>query len=218
MDYMSDISALYTANGISTTPTHSTSKSSGDTLNMTDYLELMVCELQNQTIDNTADTSDMVNQLVQMQVVQSITDITNAINSLYSTSLVGKEVTIGQYDSRGNLEQTVGTVTGVGYSNDEPIIFIGEDSYSLSDVMAVGRLPSTLDISEELTSLLQTTQAENTTALYKTDNSTQSNEEDTEDAATYEAESVSPTNETDNGSTTYELEDVTANVALDEVG
>jgi flagellar basal-body rod modification protein FlgD len=218
MDYMSDISALYSASGMNTTPTHSTSKSSGDTLNMTDYLELMVCELQNQTIDNTADTSEMVNQLVQMQVVQSITDITNAINSLYSTSLVGKEVTIGQYDTMGNLEQTVGTVTGVGYSNEEPIIFVGDKSYSLSAVMAVGRLPSTLDISEDLTSLLQTNQAENTTPLYKTDSSIQSNEEDTEDTSTYEVENVTPSNETQDIPTTYELEDVTANVELDEVG
>jgi hypothetical protein len=160
----------------------------------------------------------MVNQLVQMQVVQSITDITNAINSLYSTSLVGKEVTIGQYDTMGNLEQTVGTVTGVGYSNEEPIIFVGDKSYSLSAVMAVGRLPSTLDISEDLTSLLQTNQAENTTPLYKTDSSIQSNEEDTEDTSTYEVENVTPSNETQDIPTTYELEDVTANVELDEVG
>ena len=35
-------------------------------LDFTDYLQLMVQQLQNQTMDNTTDTSDMLNQLVQM--------------------------------------------------------------------------------------------------------------------------------------------------------
>ncbi len=36
------------------------------TLDFTDMLSLMIAQFQNQTIDNQADTSDMMNQLVQM--------------------------------------------------------------------------------------------------------------------------------------------------------
>ncbi|MEI3363572.1 MAG: hypothetical protein V8R75_14135 [Oscillospiraceae bacterium] len=50
----------------------------------------MVTELQNQSIDQTADTSDMLNQLVQMQMVQALVNMTDASVMSYAASLVGK--------------------------------------------------------------------------------------------------------------------------------
>ena len=111
-------------------------------LDMNDFLMLMVAQFQNQSIDNTADTSDMLNQLVQMSVVQAISNITDATVMMYSASLVGKTVTVGQYNN-GKLEELEGTVTGTGVLNGEQIIFLDDgSSYYLSDIMAVGRIPS----------------------------------------------------------------------------
>ena len=76
-------------------------------LDMTVFLTLMVTELTNQSIDQTADTSDMLNQLVQMQMVQALVNMTDASVMSYAASLVGKEVTVGQYDSEGKLEEIV---------------------------------------------------------------------------------------------------------------
>lgn len=117
------------------------SKSNSTSLEMTDFLSLMVAQFQNQTIDNTADTSDMLNQLVQMSMIQAITNITDATVMMYSGSLVGKEVTVGQYNSDGVLEEIVGTVTGTGTAGGQQVIFVNGKSYYLSDIMAVGRLP-----------------------------------------------------------------------------
>ena len=142
-DYMSDISsylATGSASRINTSNTSSTTKS-GDTLDMTDFLTLIVAQFQNQSIDNTADTSDMLNQLVQMSTVQAITNITDATVMMYAGSLVGKEVTVGQYNSDGKLEEIVGTVTGTGVAGGQQVIFVDGKSYYLSDIMAVGRLP-----------------------------------------------------------------------------
>lgn len=99
---------------------------------------------QNQDIDNAASTSDMMNQMVQMSVVQAITNISTLIDDstvlTYAASLVGKEVTVGQYKGK-ELQEIVGTVTGTGTLNGQQVIFIGDESYYLNDVMAVGRLP-----------------------------------------------------------------------------
>ncbi len=122
-------------------PNHSTSREGSNSLDMTDFLTLMVAQFQNQSMDNTADTTDMLNQLVQMQVVEAITNITDATVTMYAGSLVGKEVTLGQFNSQGQLEELVGTVTGTGMSNGEQVIFVDGKSYKLSDIMAVGRLP-----------------------------------------------------------------------------
>lgn len=124
---------------------HSTNKKAGADLDMTDFLTLMVAMFQNQDIDNAASTSDMMNQMVQMSVVQAITNISQLIDDstvmTYSASLVGKEVTVGEYKG-GKLVETVGTVTGTGTLNGQQVVFLDNgESYYLTDIMAVGRLP-----------------------------------------------------------------------------
>lgn len=123
-----------------------TDKKAGASLDMNDFLTLMVAMFQNQDIDNTADTNDMLNQMVQMSVIQAITDISQLIsdstNMTYGASLVGKEVTIGKYNSFGALQEITGVVTGTGQQNGKQVIFIDDDTYLVSDIMAVGRMPA----------------------------------------------------------------------------
>ena len=110
-------------------------------LDMTDFLTLMVTELKNQSIDQTADTSDMLNQLVQMQMVQALVNMTDASVMSYAASLVGKEVTVAQYDADGNLQEVVGVVTGTGTYDGNQVVFVGDKYYLLSEILAVGTLP-----------------------------------------------------------------------------
>lgn len=136
-DYISDISTYRGASGNGSTARASGSK---NTLDMTDFLQLMVAQFQNQDPENAASTSDMLNQLVQMSVVQAVSTITDATTMLYSASLVGKEVTIGQYKDN-KLQEIVGTVTGTGVYGGQNVIFVDGERYNLSSIMAVGRIP-----------------------------------------------------------------------------
>ncbi len=124
---------------------HATGEKGANTLDMNDYLMLMVEMLKNQDMDNTADMGQMMSQMVQMSVVQAITDISSLISEStalnYAASMVGKEVTVGQYINN-ELKEIVGTVTGTGTMDGEQVIFMGDDVYKVSDIMAVGRLPS----------------------------------------------------------------------------
>lgn len=131
------------ANDKTGTEIKTTNKKAGlGSLDMTDFLQLIVQQFQNQTPDNMASTSDMMNQMVQMSVVQAITNITDAATMLYTSSLVGKEVTIGQFnETTGKLDEIVGTVEGTGTYSGQPVIFVDGKTYSLSDIMAVGKLP-----------------------------------------------------------------------------
>ena len=140
---MADVGAYLSANSASRIPSGIGVTSSKDktSLEMTDFLTLMVAELTNQSIDETADTSDMLNQLVQMQMVQALVNMTDASIMSYAASLVGKEVTVGQYDSDGNLQEIVGTVTGTGTYDGNQVVFIGDKYYHLSEILAVGTLP-----------------------------------------------------------------------------
>ena len=140
-NYMGDISNYLIPSGV----TSNTKRGSSDNvqMDMSDFLMLMVTELTNQSIDSTADTSDMLNQMVQMQMIQAITNMTDASIMSYASSLVGKEVTVGQYDSDGKLQEVVGLVTGTGTMNGQQVVFVNDKYYYMNEIMAVGRLPKT---------------------------------------------------------------------------
>lgn len=117
-------------------------------LQLDDFLQLIVMQFQNQTIDETASTTDMINQMVQMSVIQMLGTVNTSISTMvdastlsYAASLVGKEVTIGEYDAEGNLTQTVGEVTGTGTYQGAQVIFVGDKQYYLNQILAVGRVP-----------------------------------------------------------------------------
>lgn len=145
--YIGDLSSIvnsYTAAAASSATSSNTDNTS---LDMTDFLTLMVAQFQNQSIDSTADTSDMLNQLVQMTVVQAMSEMSAAMQDVadsnvmaYTASLVGKEVTVANYVD-GNFTEKVGTVTGTAVYDGEHILYVDGEAYSMSQLMAVGRLP-----------------------------------------------------------------------------
>ena len=125
---------------------HATNDENSNTLNMDDFLLLMVTQLKNQSIDNATDTSDMLNQMVQVSVIEAINNISNLIGDsttmTYAASLVGKNVVVGQYIDN-NLVENEGIVKGTGTLNGQQVIFLEDDScFYLTDIMAVGKLPA----------------------------------------------------------------------------
>ena len=140
-EYMGDLSGVLGVSATSRTPTHNTRSTSVD-LDMTDFLTLMVAQLQNQSIDESADTSQMLNQLVQMQMITALTNMTEASVMSYASSLVGKEVTVVTYDGSKAKEEII-EVMGTGTYGGEQVIFSKEGNmYYLNEIMAVGRMPN----------------------------------------------------------------------------
>ena len=132
------------------------------TLDFQDMLQLMVAQFQNQTIDDQADTSDMMNQLVQMSTMQAMNEMVDHMEELrlanvmsYAASLVGKNVTVGVWREAEvlnddgtitrmrKLEEIYGEVKGMGTYDGKQVIFLGDDydMYYLSEILAVGEMP-----------------------------------------------------------------------------
>lgn len=142
--YMGDITNYLSAGFTTAASTAKIGKAnSGYDLDMQDFLTLMVTELQCQSIDATADTSDMLNQMVMMQMVSALTNMTDASIMSYAASLVGKTVTVGQYDDQGVLQEVVGEVTGTGTMGGQQVVFVDDKYYYMNEIMAVGTLPKT---------------------------------------------------------------------------
>ena len=121
---------------------NSTSRKGNTELNMDDFLQLMIVQLTNQTIDDTMDTSEMMNQMLQMQMITAMSNMTDISIQSYANSLVNQVVTVGVVN--GNvLEERAIKVMGTGTYNGQQVIF-GSDGnmYYLSQIMAVGLLPN----------------------------------------------------------------------------
>lgn len=110
-------------------------------LEMDDFFKLMAAQLQNQDMTSPMDQSEFMNQLTMMSTIQAISEITNVSVVSYAASLVGKEVTVGDVDSDGNIKEVYGAVTATGVYAGEQVVFIDGKSYRLSQIMAVGKLP-----------------------------------------------------------------------------
>lgn len=118
-------------------------------LTFEDMLLLMVTQMQNQGIDSSMDTKDMMNQIIQMTVMQAITEMNTKVEDLteanilsYSASLVGKTVTMAILDDNGNLAgEKVGEVTATGTYNGQRVIYVDGERFPINQILAVGTLP-----------------------------------------------------------------------------
>lgn len=152
-DFSFDLNGVLGTQEVLRVAENSTNKKAGMDMEMDDFLKLMVAQFQNQSIDDTADTTEMMNQMVQMSVIQAVSDLsklmTETTNLTYAASLVGKQVTIGQR-SGSEVTELLGTVTGTGTLSGKQVVFLddGETPYYLTDIMAVGRLPEVRSGSE----------------------------------------------------------------------
>ena len=139
-DLIGDLGSML---GVNTSlATNSTSRKNNTELNMEDFLQLMIVQLTNQTIDDTMDTNEMMNQMLQMQMITTMANMNDISIQSYANSLVGQLVTVGLVN--GNvLEERVIEVKATGTYNGQQIIF-GSDGnmYFLNQIMAVGVLPN----------------------------------------------------------------------------
>ena len=148
-DFMSDIGSLYGTHKVGDTEITIKKKGSNMDLDMMDFITLMITQMTNQGIDDSMDTSEMLNQMVQMQMITSMVNMTDAVTMNYAASLVGKEVTVGKLGDDGKLQEVVGVVTGTGTMDGQQVIFVNDEYYYLNEIMAVGKLPPPQEDDEE---------------------------------------------------------------------
>lgn len=129
-----------------------------NTLDITDYFQLLAAQLQNQDMTNPMDNSEMMAQMTQMAMVQSMSAMTEAIETtsaintqVYAASLVGQEVTVAKTEGGQAVGVTYGRVESVNFTGETPMIRLeGEDKeYPLSYLLGMGRIPDPYNKSEE---------------------------------------------------------------------
>ncbi|HYE67133.1 MAG TPA: flagellar hook capping FlgD N-terminal domain-containing protein [Anaerovoracaceae bacterium] len=133
--------SINSINNMGTTGTNNTNGTNNTggtgTLNMDDFLQLLVAQLKNQDMYNTMDDSEYMAQMAQFSMLQAITDMSELSMTSYGVSLIGKEVTVGKIGDDGTVESIEGIVDSVNFYNGSPQVVVDDKSYSLSSVMSV---------------------------------------------------------------------------------
>ncbi|MBQ8786236.1 MAG: hypothetical protein IJZ61_01220 [Oscillospiraceae bacterium] len=103
-------------------------------MNFDSYLKLLVSQMQNQDFNNPMSDAEVLNQMSQYSMLEGIKNMTQQNNISYSTSLVGKVVTVSD-----GYDYYTGKVESVTVSNGEPKLMIdgkAYDSKTVSDIVA----------------------------------------------------------------------------------
>lgn len=132
-----------------TQPTTTKRKPTDNTLTMDSFMKLLAAQLQNQDMMNPMKDNEFMQQMTQMATITAMNTMTDVAVTSYAASLVGKEVTLATITESNDMKEIVGTVTGSGLYGGKQVIFVNGESYYLSSVMAVGKLPPKKEEDEE---------------------------------------------------------------------
>ena len=109
-------------------------------MSMSDFLKLMITQLQNQDPSQPLTNSDLFNQIGQLESIESSSRLNDTLQSLsLSQGLSNAGALIGK-DIQGlddNGAQASGQVAGVVITDGSPKLIVGNQSVSLSNVQQI---------------------------------------------------------------------------------
>ena len=111
----------------------------------TDYMRLLVTQLQNQNPLEPLDNNDMAAQLAQFSQLEQLEGmnaafgkVLEAVQRSYASSLIGKEVSFKAVAADGTMEAGTGQVEEVVIANDGQVtLLVGDRQVDLAEVLSV---------------------------------------------------------------------------------
>ena len=111
----------------------------------TDYMKLLVTQLQNQNPLEPLSNNEMASQLAQLSQLQQIeslntkfSDVLTSVQKSYASSLVGKQVAFNIMDDFGDTQTVSGTVQEVQCTGSDINLIVDGYRVSLDGLLAVG--------------------------------------------------------------------------------
>lgn len=102
-----------------------------------EFLQLLVCQLQNQDPLNPQEDTEFIAQLAQFSALEQMTNMNKTLMNTSAYSLVGKEVIVSSTDSTGNATETRGVVDYVEMKSGDAYLSIDGKMFSIDDLVQV---------------------------------------------------------------------------------
>jgi len=143
-------------------------------LDMQDFLNLIVAQMSNQDPMNPVENTDFIAQMAQFSALEAMSDLREVSMQGQVTSLIGKNVVVADYNSRGELDIQEGIVQRVTLHGSEAILYVNDKEYRYSNVMEIKEISKKEEnpVEKILTDILEETKKVN-----KTTTDTEENQE-----------------------------------------
>lgn len=106
-----------------------------------EFLNLLATQLSHQDPMNPMDNSEFISQLAQFSALEAsentyeaMVDLTVQENQVFATALLGRTVSGINADTQTLFS---GQVTGVAFTQDQPVVYVDGTPVSLSDITTV---------------------------------------------------------------------------------
>jgi len=129
-------------------------KDKSKSLDMDDFLNLLVSQMQNQDSMNPMENTEFVSQLAQFSSLQAMADLAEMSKQSQATSLIGKTVVMASYNNKGELVVKEGIVERVTIHSGKTNLYVDDIAYDFSNVMEIKTEDSTNKVEEILGKIL----------------------------------------------------------------
>lgn len=101
------------------------------------FLQLLVCQIQNQDPLNPQDDTQFVSQLATFSQLEQMQNLNASYEKSQAFSLIGKDVIVNTEDSTGKETQVAGKVQYVNASGSTVQLYVNGQLYDIDDLYAV---------------------------------------------------------------------------------
>lgn len=108
-----------------------------ESLGMQDFLNLLVAQMTNQDAMNPMENTEFISQMAQFSSLQAMSDLTKMSVQGQVASLIGKNVVVAEYNSKGELEVQEGIVQKVTLHSGEARLYVNDMEFDYSNVMEI---------------------------------------------------------------------------------
>ena len=106
-------------------------------LDVTDFMNLMITQMTNQDFLNPTDNTEYMAQLAQFSSMQEMQKLAEYSKPNYAASLIGQTVTVAKNEIGGDVSKSTGVISSVSLVNNEFTVTVEGKSYSLNQIMQI---------------------------------------------------------------------------------
>jgi len=108
-----------------------------ESLDMQDFLNLLVAQITNQDAMNPMDNTEFISQMAQFSSLQAMSDLRDVSMQGQATSLIGKNVIVADYNNKGILVIDEGVVQRVTIYSGQTKLYVNDKEYNYSNIMEI---------------------------------------------------------------------------------
>ena len=112
-------------------------KTSGSDLDKEAFLNLLVTQMQYQDPLNPSDNTEYMSQLAQFSELEAMNNLSTSFSNSQALGLVGEYVLLNVKDSSGNAKQIGGLVQYVTISNNQALLRVNDEYYTMDEFDSV---------------------------------------------------------------------------------